>query len=91
MPIQEKCKVLNHEKIGSKYYKLTLVSPYISSHAEPGQFVEVKCSESYNPLLRRPLSLHRISKEHKTLKPYISPAAEKVFCGLTPKPSASGE
>ena len=71
MPIQEKCKVLNHEKIGSKYYKLTLVSPYISSHAEPGQFVEVKCSESYNPLLRRPLSLHRISKEHKTFMEYI--------------------
>jgi len=68
MPIQEKCRILEHQKISPKHYKLIISSPYISSHAEPGQFVNVKCSESYDPLLRRPLSLHRISKEHKTFE-----------------------
>ncbi|MDD4179573.1 MAG: dihydroorotate dehydrogenase electron transfer subunit [Candidatus Margulisbacteria bacterium] len=68
MPIQEKCRILDHQKVGSSYFKLTLVSPYISSHAKPGQFVEVKCSDSYEPLLRRPISIHRISAEHKTFE-----------------------
>lgn len=68
MPIQEKCRILDHQKVGPNYYKLTLVSPYIASHAEAGQFVEVKCTDGFDPLLRRPISLHRISKEHGTFE-----------------------
>lgn len=65
MPIQEKCRVLDHQKLTSCHYKLILASAYISSHAAPGKFVNVRCGESYDPLLRRPLSIHRISKEHQ--------------------------
>lgn len=65
MPIQEKCRILDHQKVGPKHFKLTLASKYISTHAQPGQFVNVKCSDSYDPLLRRPLSLHRIAQEHE--------------------------
>ena len=68
MPIQEKCRILDHQKISDRFYKLTLVSPYISSHAEPGQFVNIKCSEGLDPLLRRPLSIHRASPDHKTFE-----------------------
>jgi len=68
MPIQERCRILDHQKIGLHYYKLTLVSKYISSHALPGQFVEIKCSESHDPLLRRPISFHRVSPEHETFE-----------------------
>jgi dihydroorotate dehydrogenase electron transfer subunit len=68
MPIQEKCQILDHQNLTANRYKLTLVSPYISSQAEAGQFVEVKCSDGYDPLLRRPISLHRINKEHKTFE-----------------------
>ena len=65
MSIQEKCRILAHQKVGPSHYKLLLSSAYISSHAAPGQFVNVKCSESRDPLLRRPLSIHRIQKELK--------------------------
>lgn len=68
MPIQEKCRILDHQKIGPRFYKLTLLSPYIATHAEPGQFVEIRCSDSYDPLLRRPISLHRINPEHETFE-----------------------
>ncbi|MFC1511166.1 dihydroorotate dehydrogenase electron transfer subunit [Candidatus Margulisiibacteriota bacterium] len=68
MSIQEKCRVLDHQQVAPRYFKLTLSSAYISSHAEPGQFVNVKCSEDYDPLLRRALSIHRVSKEHKTFQ-----------------------
>lgn len=37
-------------------------APQIASEAEPGQFVMVRCSEGYDPLLRRPMSIHRVGK-----------------------------
>lgn len=60
MSIQEKCRILDHQQIAPQHFKLTLVSKYISTHGQPGQFVNIKVNEGYDPLLRRPLSLHRI-------------------------------
>jgi len=37
-----------------------LETPELAAAARPGQFVMVRCGEGYNPLLRRPLSIHRI-------------------------------
>jgi dihydroorotate dehydrogenase electron transfer subunit len=34
----------------------------IASEAQPGQFVMVRCSEGYDPLLRRPMSIHRVGE-----------------------------
>jgi dihydroorotate dehydrogenase electron transfer subunit len=65
MAIQERCRILDHREVAPEHFKLTLASAYISSHAQPGQFVNVKCSQSYDPLLRRPFSLYRISEEHQ--------------------------
>ncbi|MFC1568395.1 dihydroorotate dehydrogenase electron transfer subunit [Candidatus Margulisiibacteriota bacterium] len=65
MSIQEKCRILEHQRVTSCDLKLILSSAYISSHALPGQFVNVRCGDGYDPLLRRPLSIHRTSKEHK--------------------------
>ena len=44
---------------------LWIEAPEIRATARPGQFVMVRCGEGYDPLLRRPLSIHRIS--HKGL------------------------
>lgn len=65
MSIQEKCRILDHQQVAPQHFKLIISSKYISSHAEPGQFVNVRCGEDYDPLLRRPLSIHRISAEHE--------------------------
>ena len=66
MPTQEKCRILEHQKVAPDIYRITLASSYIASHAKPGQFVNVKCSDACDPLLRRPLSIHQISEQHKT-------------------------
>lgn len=57
--IQEDSVILDHKRLTSRYFKLTLSSKYISSHAAPGQFVNVRVSENTAPLLRRPFSIHR--------------------------------
>jgi dihydroorotate dehydrogenase electron transfer subunit len=65
-------KILNEEiasieKIAPSIFKMTLKSPYIAENAVPGQFVNVKCSEGINALLRRPISICSIDAEEKTV------------------------
>ncbi|MBU1867166.1 MAG: dihydroorotate dehydrogenase electron transfer subunit, partial [Candidatus Margulisbacteria bacterium] len=68
MATQEQCQVLDHKQVGPRYFKLTLKSHYISTNGEPGQFVNVRVDNGTEPLLRRPISLHRINKEHQTFE-----------------------
>ena len=42
-------------------YLFWLWAPQIAKVAQPGQFVMVRCGDSHQPLLRRPLSIHRIA------------------------------
>ena len=58
-----KAKILLNEKTGHAYYKMVLDVPYIARLAEPGQFVEIKCSDSFEPILRRPFSIHRLKAQ----------------------------
>lgn len=40
--------------------RLTLKAPLVVAHAKPGQFVNLKAGNGFDPLLRRPFSIHRI-------------------------------
>ena len=48
-------------------YLVWLRSPRIPRAAQPGQFVMVQCGGEYDPLLRRPLSIHRVDKRRIAL------------------------
>lgn len=52
--------VLSNTAIASDIFLLKLRTPEIARDASPGQFVEVRCSPTLAPLLRRPISIHRI-------------------------------
>lgn len=41
---------------------MAVYAPRIVKEARPGQFVHLRCSDSKQPLLRRPFSFHRINK-----------------------------
>src|SRR3989339_633845 len=68
MPKQLKCQIIDHQQLGSLYFKLTLSSEYISQTAKPGQFVSVRITDGFDPLLRRPLSIHRVNRAEKTFQ-----------------------
>jgi len=55
---QIKAKILFNEKIISGHYKMRLYAPGIAQKAKPGQFVHIKIKDGYDPLLRRPFSIH---------------------------------
>ncbi len=59
---QLKVKILANDKVSGSFYRMKLASSYLAKTARPGQFVEVRCTTGVDPLLRRPLGIHRITK-----------------------------
>jgi len=51
-------KIVGRTHCGAGFYLLELEAPDVSSRAAPGQFVMVRVGDDYDPLLRRPLSIH---------------------------------
>ncbi|MDP2905794.1 MAG: dihydroorotate dehydrogenase electron transfer subunit [Candidatus Omnitrophota bacterium] len=60
--LQCKAKIVSSRRIQGDYYKIVLASPEIAAGALPGQFISVKIDGDYQPLLRRPFSIHRANK-----------------------------
>ncbi len=53
---REKCVVLENKKVAPGHFVLTCASRAIAKNACPGQFVQILCEESTDPLLPRPFS-----------------------------------
>ncbi|MCK4352370.1 dihydroorotate dehydrogenase electron transfer subunit [candidate division WOR-3 bacterium] len=47
---------------GNDVFLLTLEDQHIAKTAKPGQFVSIRVTNSYEPLLRRPFSIHGVDK-----------------------------
>jgi len=58
-----KVKILSRKEVVPNIYLMSLKAPEIAQDALSGQFIHIKCSKNNYPLLRRPLSIHRIDKE----------------------------
>ena len=56
--IQEKCRVIRLERLSADTRRLVLSAPKVAAEARPGQFVMLGSSPDYDPLLRRPFSVH---------------------------------
>jgi len=61
--LNNKVKILLKKEVAPNIFLIKLLAPLIAKEAIPGQFLHIKCSKDYNPLLRRPLSIHQIDKE----------------------------
>lgn len=57
---QVKAKILSNEEVAPRYFRMRLANPYLANNLRPGQFMEVRCSDGSDPLLRRPFGPHRI-------------------------------
>jgi dihydroorotate dehydrogenase electron transfer subunit len=61
---QVKAKIIKNKLVKGSYFHLLLNAPEIAKKASPGQFVNIKVSDNLEPLLRRPLSIHRVNKNN---------------------------
>ena len=57
--------VLKNEKINNVYWKITLKSSSLAKRAKPGHFLNLLVEDSYDPFLRRPFSIYRVSGGNK--------------------------
>ena len=62
--IKDPRALITDKKNWGDYYLFNLKSAQIASLAQPGQFIMVRPSTYYHPLLRRPFSLHFQHKEN---------------------------
>lgn len=60
-------KIVDMQSLAAGIFKMTIHSDYIANHAVPGQFVNVKCGDGLNALLRRPISICNVNREEGTL------------------------
>jgi dihydroorotate dehydrogenase electron transfer subunit len=56
--------VTKNEEVGKKCYRLTLDFPKDHHPPMPGQFYNIRCADNRDPMLRRPFSMHRLTKEN---------------------------
>jgi len=59
--------VLRNERVAENGYRLALDLSQDPHRPIPGQFYNIRCSERMDPLLRRPFSMHRLTKENGIL------------------------
>lgn len=60
MRVKVKCELVKKEKLIEGIYKYSVKAPEIAKNAKPGQFLEIKVSETGEPFLRRPISIFNI-------------------------------
>lgn len=60
MPKHIQAKVISQKELKKGCFRLKLEAPYIARSAKPGQFLHIRCGNSTDPFLRRPISIHRI-------------------------------
>ncbi len=58
--LQIKAKILYNKRIKGNYFHLVLRAPKMTKETLPGQFINIKVNDAYDPLLRRPFSIHRV-------------------------------
>ncbi len=59
--LQIKAGIVKNAQVQGRYFKMTLAAWAIAREAKPGQFINVKVSDTQEPLLRRPLGIHGIT------------------------------
>lgn len=57
-------KIVGKQELAENIFKLTVESERVSAEAKPGQFVNIKCCEGTQAMLRRPVSICRADRKN---------------------------
>lgn len=63
-----KMKVLSNVRVSERYWHMIVDASELQEDVAPGQFFHVRCTDEYDPFLRRPFSIYRINGESRTLE-----------------------
>ena len=79
--VQVDAKILENREIAPERYKMVLSAPQIARQTKPGQFIHVRVSKSFPPLLRRPFSVHRLEGQKIELLYRVVGEGTKILSG----------
>lgn len=65
---QERMKVVRQKQIADDIFELTLIGQLTLEMKQPGQFVHIRVTDSYEPSLRRPISIAEIDHDSMQFK-----------------------
>ncbi len=82
---QLQAKILKNEEIAPGFFRMRIASSYLAKKARPGQFVEVRCGKETDPLLRRPLGIHRVVKDGIELLYEVVGRGTEIISGMKEK------
>jgi dihydroorotate dehydrogenase electron transfer subunit len=57
------CRVLGQKEVAAGIFLLDFEAPDLADKSHPGHFVHLRTAEGWDPLWRRPFSIHRISED----------------------------
>lgn len=77
-------EVASNDEVTPGMHLLWMRAPDIASVAYPGQFLMVRCGVSQDPLLRRPLSIHRIDREFVAILYHVVGKGTEMLAGYRP-------
>ncbi|GKW44937.1 dihydroorotate dehydrogenase electron transfer subunit [Planococcus sp. NCCP-2050] len=60
---QQHMRIVSQQEIAKRIFELTVEGDLVNDMKAPGQFVHVRVADSYEPLLRRPISVASYDKE----------------------------
>ena len=55
-----KAKIIYNKRIKGNFFHCKFIASEIAKAAKPGQFVDIRISDGYEPLLRRPFGVHKV-------------------------------
>ena len=68
MAEQVLAELVKKEQLKPDIYKFSVKAPSIVKIAKPGNFIEIRVSETTEPFLRRPISIYSLDKENGILE-----------------------
>ncbi|MFA5356279.1 MAG: dihydroorotate dehydrogenase electron transfer subunit [Candidatus Omnitrophota bacterium] len=82
--LQLTAKILYNKKVKGDYFCLAMRAPWIAKESVPGQFLNIKVSGSYEPLLRRPFSIHKAGGPDIWILYEVVGEATRILSGRKP-------
>ncbi|MGC8765691.1 MAG: dihydroorotate dehydrogenase electron transfer subunit [Brevinematia bacterium] len=78
MKFQENCKIIS-KRLNGEFLYLTLKTENIAKNSKPGQFVNIRVIDCYDPLLRRPFSISDVNGDLLKLVIQIKGKGTKIL------------
>lgn len=82
MKISAAARIIYNRQVSGEYRNMKIFAPKIAAQAVPGQFLNLQTSKTGNPILRRPMSIHKITQDSLEILYKVRGRGTTLLAGL---------